>query len=441
MKKYFLMLVCMCLFQFSEDVFAFQYSGSMTKGGYAYTDYFIVRSVSAGTYTGVFYNSACYDANHVMNATHQFNPSCSTSGYVWYGLNCNVSMTSCGYSARFTVGNGYINSVFSDSGGGNYVLTSGVYNDWSTSRDVYSSGGSHSLILADTNTFTLIITPNPQLGGEVISSPEGINCPSGSCQSTFSGNVTLTATATEGWVFSHWVDGTNNYSDNPKTVSMSDTKTMKAVFHLLSFPLAGFTPYTVPVVSVFDHSATGEYGNDTDHHVETFTGEVSSNQNPYSGTTCYPKADNSAFGSGFNYTGYEQAGIYYLCYDGHPGFDYSASYGTDVYAAADGIAHLPSSFPGVNNAQGYATVEIDHGNGYKTYYLHLSSLNVTENQQVYRGQTVIGHVGHTVPQDSASVGNHLHFEVQLNGVPVDPYGWAGSGSDPYTQATNNTLWR
>jgi hypothetical protein len=204
----------------------------------------------------------------------------------------------------------------------------------------------------------------------------------------------------------------------------------------LGFPLANYTPYTAPVSSVFDHSGTAEYS-DSDHQVMAFSGESSNVQTPYTGSTCYPKSDNSAFGSGFNYAGTSGTGDnYYLCYNGHPGIDYPIANNTPVYAVTDGIAHIPSSFPGVSNAQNYNTVEIDHQNGFKTYYLHLNSQNVVEDQQVYKGQTIIGYSGDT----GTSGAYHLHFELQKNSIPVDPYGWAGSGADPYTRSTNINLW-
>jgi len=303
----------------------------------------------------------------------------------------------------------------------------------------------------------LTVNLSPQAGGTAVSSPTGLACVDSTCQGYFSGDVTLTASAASGWVFDHWeINGQPICSTSTYVVTVNSAQTVTAVFKFnLAFPLqidcsgVSCTPYTASVSAVFDHSATAGYTSDTDHHVTTFNGEVSDNTlDPYSdsqhgSTTCYPKSDYSAFGSGFNYQGISGAGSYYLCYDGHPGIDYpvgTSSTHVAVYAAADGIAHIPSSFPGVSDAQAYNTMEIDHQNGYKTYYLHLHSQNVTENQQVYKGQTIIGYSGDT----GASGAYHLHFEVQKetsNGwVPVDPYGWMGSGTDPYTRATNITLW-
>jgi murein DD-endopeptidase MepM/ murein hydrolase activator NlpD len=332
-------------------------------------------------------------------------------------------------SQHFTPTNSYYNNEFSDG-------QTEKYQRLIIPASYFNGGGPP--------TQQLTITRDPQAGGGVISLPQGdgIYCGIDSytiCQLNFNLNseVELEAYPNTGYAFSYWDDGTNHIAENPHTFTMDAAKTVTAVFKFnLSFPLLNYTPYTASVSAVFDHSATAGYTSDTDHHVTAFNGEVSDNQNPYAGTTCYPKTDNSAFGSGFNYDGISGAGIYYLCYDGHPGTDYPVANNTPVYAAADGIAHIPSNFPGYANAQAYNTVEIDHQNGYKTYYLHLYSQNVTENQQVYKGQTIIGYSGDI----GASGAYHLHFEVQKDDVPVDPHGWTGSGNDPYTRTTNIILW-
>jgi GH25 family lysozyme M1 (1,4-beta-N-acetylmuramidase) len=122
---------------------------------------------------------------------------------------------------------------------------------------------------------------------------------------------------------------------------------------------------------------------------------------------------------------------YHLSYDGHLGFDYRttdqepATGRINVLAAAPGVVHwITGSL--------YNTIEIDHGNGYTTRYLHLySRQSGLDGISVNRGQ-VIG-----VSGDTGSPGSpHLHFEVRVNGVATDPYGWAGVGTDPYKAATN-----
>ena len=72
---------------------------------------------------------------------------------------------------------------------------------------------------------------------------------------------------------------------------------------------------------------------------------------------------------------------------------------------------------GTSTAYGQ-TVVVDHGSGMHSWYCHCSSISVSEGQQVSRGQ-VIARVGST----GMSTGPHLHFEVRVNGSPVDPLGY------------------
>ena len=205
----------------------------------------------------------------------------------------------------------------------------------------------------------------------------------------------------------------------------------------LSFPLPNRDATTAKINSVFDHSMINPYT--ADEVVIAYTGEVGQSQygqdyvTTINGNALYGFKNSS--GTSFTVNGnYAGAGHpTYLYYDGHPGIDYrttdqSANGQINVLAAADGIAHWVSGSV-------YNTIYIDHGNGYATRYLHLSQRIVSDLATVVRGQ-VIGISG-----DAGVPGSpHLHFEVHLNGVPADPYGWQGSGSDPYTRAVNVNLW-
>jgi murein DD-endopeptidase MepM/ murein hydrolase activator NlpD len=97
----------------------------------------------------------------------------------------------------------------------------------------------------------------------------------------------------------------------------------------------------------------------------------------------------------------------------HPGLDLGAPYGSAIHAAASGTVVWCGWMSGYGNL-----VMIDHGGGIATAYGHQSRIAVGCNQQVSQGQ-VIGYVGST----GYSTGAHLHFEVRVNGTPVDPLGY------------------
>jgi murein DD-endopeptidase MepM/ murein hydrolase activator NlpD len=97
----------------------------------------------------------------------------------------------------------------------------------------------------------------------------------------------------------------------------------------------------------------------------------------------------------------------------HAGIDIGVAYGTPIHAAASGTVVLAGWTGGYGN---YTC--IDHGGGLATCYAHQSSYAVSSGAQVAQGQ-VIGYVGNT----GHSFGAHLHFEVRINGAPVDPLGY------------------
>jgi murein DD-endopeptidase MepM/ murein hydrolase activator NlpD len=97
----------------------------------------------------------------------------------------------------------------------------------------------------------------------------------------------------------------------------------------------------------------------------------------------------------------------------HEGIDIGAGYGTPIRAAAAGRVVYAGSMSGYGNL-----VAIDHGGGISTAYGHQSSVAVGVGQVVSQGETV-GYVGCT----GHCFGPHLHFEVRVNGSPVDPLGY------------------
>ncbi len=94
----------------------------------------------------------------------------------------------------------------------------------------------------------------------------------------------------------------------------------------------------------------------------------------------------------------------------HEGMDIAAQTGTPVVAPADGVVIRAGFGTGYGNM-----VELSHGYGIKTIYGHNSRLNVKAGQRVKRGD-VISYVG----DSGSSTGPHLHYEVRLNGLPVNP---------------------
>jgi murein DD-endopeptidase MepM/ murein hydrolase activator NlpD len=100
----------------------------------------------------------------------------------------------------------------------------------------------------------------------------------------------------------------------------------------------------------------------------------------------------------------------------HPGIDLAIPAGSKVYAADGGTV----VYAGWNPA-GYGNlIVLDHGNGWRTYYAHLSQINVECGEWVPRG-SIIGASGNT----GNSTGPHLHFEMLRYGIPVNPAGYLG----------------
>jgi murein DD-endopeptidase MepM/ murein hydrolase activator NlpD len=235
------------------------------------------------------------------------------------------------------------------------------------------------------------------------------------------------------------------------------------------FPLVGQNACSAKINSVFDHTPQLPYC--ANGRVVAYTGEQGDRQ-PSSfvlSAFCSTSGDDNdllgftqAGGGNFSLHG-QYLGGKFLFYDGHPGYDYQASCHDPVLAAVSGTVHYPSSLPGlgVNSGKKFHVLEIlpDSPNqAYRVVFLHLSTYPtsycpscscltqpavVTEGQHVNAG-ALVGRVG-----NAGTVKPHLHFEIQLlgapsnpAGVPVDPYGWQGTGGDPYSpRAVNVNLWK
>jgi murein DD-endopeptidase MepM/ murein hydrolase activator NlpD len=122
------------------------------------------------------------------------------------------------------------------------------------------------------------------------------------------------------------------------------------------------------------------------------------------GGWAWPTAGGMA--SGFGQRLHPILGYYRL----HSGVDIGGAQGQAIWAAHDGVVSLAGWNGGYGNA-----VIIGHGEATTTLYAHMSAFAVSAGQYVTAGQ-VIGYVGST----GLSTGPHLHFEVRVNGAPVDP---------------------
>jgi len=95
---------------------------------------------------------------------------------------------------------------------------------------------------------------------------------------------------------------------------------------------------------------------------------------------------------------------------GHKGIDMAAPTGTPIYATADGLVTKSERFSSYGNF-----ISIEHGADLETRFAHLSRMAVSAGQRVRKGD-LIGYVGST----GRSTGPHLHYEVRVAGVAVDP---------------------
>jgi len=119
------------------------------------------------------------------------------------------------------------------------------------------------------------------------------------------------------------------------------------------------------------------------------------------------KPSNGWYTSGFGMRSSPYTGLPTM----HEGLDIANHHGQPIISPADGVV----SFAGVRPGYG-KLITIDHGYGIQTQYGHISRFYVNEGERVRRGQRIsaIGSTGR-------STGPHVHYEVRVNGIPVDPY--------------------
>ena len=102
----------------------------------------------------------------------------------------------------------------------------------------------------------------------------------------------------------------------------------------------------------------------------------------------------------------------------HTGVDFREAWGESVTATAAGVVTIAGADGGYGQM-----VEIDHGNGVRTRYAHLGGIAVSVNEKVSAG-AVVGQVGST----GRATGPHLHYEVRIDGEPVDPTRFLAAGA-------------
>jgi murein DD-endopeptidase MepM/ murein hydrolase activator NlpD len=102
----------------------------------------------------------------------------------------------------------------------------------------------------------------------------------------------------------------------------------------------------------------------------------------------------------------------------HTGVDLRGAYGDAVRATAPGRVTFAGAMGGYGNL-----VEVDNGNGLATRYAHLSSIDVTQGEVVSTG-SIVGHIG----DSGRATGPHLHYEVRIDGQPVDPERFLRAGA-------------
>lgn len=144
---------------------------------------------------------------------------------------------------------------------------------------------------------------------------------------------------------------------------------------------------------------------------------AAANNNGGGGSSYIPPSSSNVVSGNGQFTnpcpaGYVSSTFGYRDFDSafHKGLDLAAAEGTPTYAADAGTVIIAGWSDSAGN-----WVVIDHGNGFVTKYMHHSALAVSAGQYVSKGQQ-IGYVGNT----GNSFGAHLHFQVELNGVAVDP---------------------
>ncbi len=202
-----------------------------------------------------------------------------------------------------------------------------------------------------------------------------------------------------------------------------------------------FPPYpgSATEESIFDHTSPNY--SQSDGRIITFGGHEADKNCPSPAPPGIPPPQAGVCDAGFGiYWSYDLGT--WVAYNGHDGIDYGISY-RPVYAAADADRVMYSGWwdPQNHSMALGIYVKLHHANGYITSYGHMSS--VSQQACATNGCTSIAHgdmLGISGTTGNSS-GPHLHFQLTApNGNSVDPYGWGGSGADPWPFDQPQSLW-
>lgn len=208
----------------------------------------------------------------------------------------------------------------------------------------------------------------------------------------------------------------------------------------LGFPLPGGAPYSTGINSVFDCCQPGaQFPYPADNYIFAYTGEYGT----FGAGSCsnYGLKAYKNPAEGYSFRINDHYNDVCLYYDGHPGYDFEAPRGTPVLATANGTFSCQTAPNGDESTLSQGS--IDHGNGYRTIYLHCSAFQKSDGSLLKSGEHVkkgmqIGLSGAEGSRDAP----HLHLEIKKDGRPVDPYGLQHPEDRNYhwTRAINSILW-
>ncbi len=201
-----------------------------------------------------------------------------------------------------------------------------------------------------------------------------------------------------------------------------------------------FPPYpgTASEESLFDHTSPNY--TDTDVRMVVYNGDEARKYCPNPAPPGTPPPGGTCdlgYGIYWSYSAGD-----WIAYNGHDGIDFGINY-RPVYAAADSDQVM---YAGWNDPQNHRYglglyVRLHHPNGYSTWYGHMSALAVQSCSGVGCADLAHGEMIGISGNTGNSTGPHLHLRVMDPiGRPIDPYGWTGSGLDPWPYNQGESLW-